>query len=93
MVIELGMGGPNKTTSQISLSHVVFFWSVQHTDCRSEDKTLRVNRDEEAEMSGNFEDNGLVKENGQKLITIWPTKSIIKWGTSTENEDAIFKGS
>lgn len=54
---------------------------------------MRVNRDEEAEMSGNFEDNGLVKENGQKLITIWPTKSIIKWGTSTENEDAIFKGS
>ena len=62
MVIELGMGGPNKRNSLISLSHVVFFWSVQHTDCRSEDKTLRVNRDEEAEMSGNFEDNGLVKE-------------------------------
>jgi len=30
---------------------------------KSEDKMLRINRDEEAEMNNNFEENGLVKEN------------------------------
>ena len=37
---------------------------------KSEDKTLRINRDEEAEMNNNFEENGLVKENGEKAILV-----------------------
>lgn len=37
---------------------------------KSEDKTLRINRDEEAEMNNNLEENGLVKENGEKAILV-----------------------
>lgn len=37
---------------------------------KSEDKTLRINRDEEAEMNNNFEENGLVKENGEKAFLV-----------------------
>ena len=44
---------------------------------KSEDKTLRINRDEEAEMNNNFEENGLVKKKMDRKH-FWSTKSVIK---------------
>ena len=66
--MELGMGGPNKRKKK-------FFFKTWHfsdvfNTLKSEDKMLRINRDEEAEMNNNFEENGLVKENGEKAFLV-----------------------
>lgn len=47
----------------------MWYFSDMFNTLKSEDKMLRINRDEEAEMN-NFEENGLVKENGEKAFLV-----------------------